>query len=211
MNNTKERRLGAKIAFALLSLLLFSASCVAALFFFGERGLFGYGARLMLSSSMAEEPAACPEEEFRTIPLGSLIVIRLVPNETAAREAFFAEIETGDVLTFRYQTVGGAVTITHRVKAIEPSGDGYHIELGANGEHAGTQTINTGDPQSGNFILGKVVFCSLPLGVLLGTMRDPLFLAMFGLVILLTLLSALQKRRAANRARLPLRRGKHEK
>ncbi len=160
----------------LIFLLVLAAGGVVMIFFLtGESGLFGYQARIVMSSSMEKNPQADVESyAIRDIPAGSLILIRLLPQEAGARGAFYSSLKTGDVLTFSYKVIGGIAVITHRIRRIEREEGGYIIVLsGDNGTHAGTQTIDTSDTQSPNRVIGKVVFNSHFLGVLFCILRQP--------------------------------------
>ncbi len=148
-----------------------------------ERGLFGFQARIVMSSSM--ESQADVGYAIRNIPAGSLILLTLVPQKEQARDSFYASLKVGDVLTFSYRVIGGNTVVTHRIRHIERRGSGYFIVLcGDNGTHVGTQTINTSDAQSPNRVIGKVVWKSHFLGVLLCVLRQPLCFAVLCMAVL---------------------------
>ncbi len=142
-------------------------------------GLFGYQARIVMSSSMEKSPQTDAEQyAIRDIPAESLIFIRLVPRSERARDAFYSGLEAGDVLTFSYTVIGGSTVVTHRIQRIEGRGGGYTIVLcGDNGTNVGTQTIDTSDAQSPNRVIGKVVATSHFLGVLFNLFRQPQWIA----------------------------------
>ncbi len=180
MGNTKDGRTVAEKLIKLYLVLipvLVAVAAVLAIQAFSARGLFGYSARIVLSASMEKNSATDTEEyEIGPIPARSVVFIRLVPAEEGAREAFYAGLREGDVLTFVYRVMGGEVTVTHRVRGIERRGEGYVITLrGDNGASVGSQVINTADP-AGGYVVGKVVCCSHALGVCVCILRDPLFL-----------------------------------
>lgn len=180
MGNTKDGRSVAekwiKIDIVLI-LLLSVVAVILAIHAFAVRGLFGYSARIVMSTSMEKNPQTDVEQyDIGDIPARSFVLIKLVPSEEGTRDAFYAQLREGDVLTFVYQVMGGSVTVTHRICGIEQSGGGYVFTLrGDNGTFAGTQVVDTADPSGGNRIVGKVVCCSPALGVCVCIMRDPLF------------------------------------
>ncbi len=197
MGNTKDGRFVARRLIKLylvLILVLGVVAAVLAIHAFATRGLFGYSARIVMSTSM-EKDSGTDVESYKIghIPVRSFVLIQLVPTEQEAREAFYAGLREGDVLTFVYRVIGGEVTITHRVRKIERRGEGYVITLrGDNGTSVGSQIVNTADPTGGR-IIGKVVSCSHALGVCICILRDPLFLlsvviAALSAVLLQTLL-----------------------
>ncbi len=219
MGKTKERRSRARkiIQFAALAFLLLCAvgGIAAIQCFLGEGGLFGYSARLVMSSSMEKDPETDPYgNSIRDIPVRSLIVIKLVPTEYEAQFHFYSEIREGDVLTFDYSVLDGTVAITHRVQHVERNGDVFTFTLsGDNGNDAAAQVIDT-SANGSDRIIGKVVYCSYALGVTVCLLRDPLFL--FGLcaaVLFACLLrTLLRSKRTASRAPKSLRiGGKNEK
>lgn len=201
MGITKERSARARkiIRIAILSIFLFCACCViaASLSLIGGYGLFGYSARIVMSSSMENTKDEFTDERIREIRIGSFIVIRLVPSEDAARDLFYSEVREGDVLTFGYHVPGGCVQITHRVKKIERNGDGFTITLhGDNGNSTGEQVIDTSDVGSENRIIGKVVYCDHALGVFLCRLRDPPFLlGVCAAMLCIMILCAIRSRR----------------
>lgn len=176
----------------LISVLLFIATggVIMVLCLTGERGLFGYQARIVMSSSMSKNQQVDAENyAIQDIPAGSLILIRLVPLGDRARGAFYASLKVGDILTFSYQVIGGNTVITHRIQCIEKRDGGYTITLcGDNGTHVGTQTIDTSDTQSPNRVIGKVVSKSYFLGVLTCILRQPQCFAAFCMVVLAAML-----------------------
>ena len=180
MGQTKDGHAGVRkviqgIVFAIFALA--AAGAVLALHSLVGGGLFGYGARIVMSSSMEENPNVSVDgETIKSIPVRSLIVIELMPDREDERQAFYQELQVGDVLTFSYRAVGENIIITHRVQEIGRSGKGYRIALrGDSGNFAGTQVIDTADFESQNRIIGKVVYCSHALGVFLCFLREPPF------------------------------------
>ncbi len=175
----------------LIFLLVLLAGGVVMIFFLtGGSGLFGYQARIVMSSSMEKNPQGNVENyAVRDIPAGSLILIKLVPQDEDARGEFYSSLKTGDVLTFSYKVIGGIAVITHRIRSIERGDGGYTIVLsGDNGTNVGTQTIDTSDKQSPNRVIGKVLSKSLFLGALLCVLRQPQYFVAFGMVALAAML-----------------------
>ena len=191
MIKTKDGRRSARgiLKHIILSALFFllAGGIIMIFCLFGGSGLFGYQARIVMSSSMetqADETSAIWE-----IPAGSLILIRLVPMGEAARGKFYSDLEIGDVLTFSYKIVGENAVITHRIEHIEEHDGGYTIVLrGNSGTNAGTQTLDTSDSASFNRVIGKVVAKSRFLGVLFCTLKSPQCLVVFCLIVLAAML-----------------------
>ncbi len=180
MGKTKDGHAGVRkvihmIIFATLALA--AAGAVLALQLLIGDSLFGYGARIVMSSSMEHDPNVNVDgEDIKDIPVQSLIVIELMPDREDERQEFYRQLQVGDVLTFSYRSAGESIIITHRVQEIGHSGEGYRITLrGDSGNLAGTQVIDTADADSESRIIGKVVYCSHALGVLICILREPPF------------------------------------
>ncbi len=180
MKKTKDGRKCARgIIQCILTALLVLAAGGVILIICLVGGCVGYEARLVMSASMEKNPQTdVSSYAIQDIPAQSLVLIKLVPRRERARERFYASLKAGDVLTFSYRVIGGNTVITHRIQRIERRGGGYVIVLcGDNGTHVGTQTVDTSDAQSPNFVIGKVVSKSHFLGVLLCILRQPQCLA----------------------------------
>ncbi len=152
----------------------------------GTVTVLGYQLRLVTTDSMA----ACDKtdvSDFRigSIPARSLILVKTVPEDPKEADEWYAALQEGDVLTFRYLYTT-QVTVTHRILSIEGEERGYCITLAgdnrADGDGLMTQVIHTADTQSPNFVLGKVVGKSYLAGLFLGLLRRPV-----GLVLLVIL------------------------
>lgn len=199
MGKTKDGHAGVRkviqaIVFAILALA--AAGAVLALHGLVGGGLFGYGARIVMSSSMEENPNVSVDgEAIKSIPVRSLIVIELLPDREDERQTFYQELQVGDVLTFSYRAASENIIITHRVQEIGRSGKGYRIALrGDSGNFAGTQVIDTADTESENRIIGKVVYCSHALGVFLCFLREPpFFITVCILIAAVILLNIIKK------------------
>lgn len=144
----------------------------------GAATVFGRQIRLIRSDSMTEsESTDVSEFEIKDLPIKTLIFIETVPEKAEEKEDWYAELEVGDVLTFRYVYVSQE-TITHRIISIaEKETGGYIIELqgdnAASGTHAGVQTIDTSETESPNYVIGKVTGSSRLLGLLVYALKTP--------------------------------------
>lgn len=181
----------------------------------GTVTVLGHQIRLVTTDSMA----ACEETDVSgfaigSIPARSLILVETVPDSPEEAEEWYASLSVGDVLTFRYLYTT-QVTITHRILSIEREEEGYCITLvgdnKANADGLMVQEIHTADTQSPNFVLGRVIGKSYPIGLALSLLREPIGLLLMiilpaFIVILLevlrivSLLQGERKRRAREEA-----------
>lgn len=144
----------------------------------GAATVFGKQIRIIRSDSMAKsEFTDVSDYKIKSIPIKSLIIVETVPKAEAKREAWFSKLKVGDVLTFRYVFVSQE-TVTHRITEIQPKeGGGYIIKLQGDNttseSGAGTQTIDTSDLESPNYVIGKVTGQSRALGVLVYALKTP--------------------------------------
>ncbi|MGN1099503.1 MAG: hypothetical protein ACI4S9_04105 [Christensenellales bacterium] len=175
----------------------FFAVCIFALFASvtakrspdGAVNFFGYEMRTVLSDSMEK----CDETdvsgfEIKDIPVKSLVFTEAVPTGAAAEE-WYANLKVGDVLTFRY-VYDTQVTITHRITEItEKETGGYIIVLQGDNRSSEngvlSQTIDTSQDGSPNYVIGKVVFNSYFLGLAITAVKQPV-----GIVLLVIVPSA---------------------
>ena len=115
--------------------------------------------RIVLTGSMEGDR----EDSIRT---DSLIGIRVVPDEEAAREAFFAELGEGDIITFndwsRTGAAGDPLVNTHRIVEVIGTGDGvrYRTQGDAN-SGPDARLVEQGD------VIGVVEWNNYPLGAML--------------------------------------------
>ena len=143
----------------------------------GAAEIFGRQLRLVISDSMeACEETDVSDFEIKSIPLRSLIFIETVPDDAKEADAWYASLEEGDVLTFRY-VYAKQVTITHRIdKITEKKSGGYIIELVGDNKNASMnqlyQTIDTSLPDSPNYVIGRVTGTSYFLGVILSILSS---------------------------------------
>ncbi len=145
----------------------------------GTAEIFGYQLRIVTSSSMEKsEHTDVSGYDIKSIPIRSMVFVRLVPDDPEKAKEWYDELEVGDVLTFRY-VYASQVTITHRIVRIEENGEGgYTIDLEGDNksDESGqlSQQIDTSEYNSANYIIGKVTGKSYLLGVLLSLLKSKL-------------------------------------
>ena len=183
---------------------VFCALCLLLLVFtlFSKRNndgavkLLGYEMRIVLSGSMEKNSNVDVSDcKIKDIKTGSIVFVRLVPEEEAKAEEFYSNLKEGDVLTFCYdvsqQNFDGKnapqMTITHRVLDIQQKDTGgYLITLrGDNQSTAGlgdVQVIDTSDQASPNYVVGQVVGKSYVLGRLFYSIKRPLGIALLVII-----------------------------
>ena len=144
----------------------------------GTATIFGMQMRSVLSPSMEECDATdVSGYEIKDIPTGSMVFIDVVPEDPDEAEKWYADLKIGDVLTFKYVYVKQE-TITHRITGIRqnPNG-GYTIRLEGDNKNSDsetlTQTIDTSEKNSPNYVIGKVTGQSYLLGMLVNTLKSP--------------------------------------
>lgn len=136
----------------------------------GASQIFGYELSIVESNSME----ACDQTDITGYEIGSLkkntmIALTLVPEREDEAFDWYSNIEKGDVLTVRY-TYDRQVTITHRVTSItqKEDGSGFIIELQGDNINSDasqlTQVIDTSETESRNYVIGKVIWKSYPIG-----------------------------------------------
>lgn len=146
----------------------------------GTATILGTQMRLVTTSSMEKSPATDVSGfKVKHIPVNSMVFIDVVPEDPAEAEKWYADLKVGDVLTFKY-VYTRQITITHRITEIEKKATGgYLITLegdnkGADGDiKTSTQTIDTSEPYSPNYIIGKVTGKSFILGWFISTLKKP--------------------------------------
>lgn len=161
------------LAIALLAVLLSVATKKDA---DGAATVLGKQIRIVRSDSMER----CEETDvsgyaIKDLPVKTLLLIDVVPTDEKEAKEWYEAVKEGDVLTFRYQYTE-QVTITHRVTKITEKGEGYLIELAGDNkasEDTLTQTIDTTDKESYNYVIGKVVWANFPLGWLVYALKTP--------------------------------------
>ena len=147
----------------------------------GTATIFGMQMRFVLSPSMEKSDATDVSDfKIKDIPTKSVIFVEVVPDDPAEAEKWYSELAVGDVLTFKYVYVTQE-TITHRITSIEPKATGgYIIELEGDNksENSDTlsQTIDTSQTDSPNYVIGKVVGQNYVLGLFVNMLKNPVVL-----------------------------------
>ena len=153
----------------------------------GTAEIFGYQLRIVTSSSMeASEYTDVSAYDIKSIPIRSMVFVKLAPDDEAERQKWYDSLEVGDVLTFRY-VYTTQVTITHRITDKVPNGEGGYIiylegdnKTDDNGQLS--QEINTSEVNVANYIIGKVTGKSYLFGVGLSLLKSKL-----GIILLIML------------------------
>ena len=141
--------------------------------------LFGRQMRIVISPSMEKsDQTDVSAYEIKDIPLKSMVFIDVVPEDEAQAKEWYADLKVGDVLTFKYVYVKQEV-ITHRiVRIVENGSGGYIIDLEGDNKSGNrdvlSQTIDTSKRNSPNYIIGKVVGKSYPLGLVVSMLKSKL-------------------------------------
>lgn len=158
----------------------------------GTATVFGIQMRQVLSPSMEKCDATdVSGYDIKDIPTGTMIFIEVVPEEPDEAEKWYSELEIGDVLTFKYVYVKQE-TITHRIKDIDKNSDGgYTIMLEGDNKNSDsdtlTQTINTAEKNSPNYVIGKVIGQNYLLGLIVRTVSSPIGLVFIVIIPSLTI------------------------
>ena len=172
-------------------LWLFLALCLVMLIFSivakrsddGAVNIFGHEMRLVLSGSMEKnDETDVSGYEIKSIPVKSLVITEVVPEDDEEVNEWYGKLKVGDVLTFRYLTTSQE-TVTHRITAIEKLTYGYMITLRGDNvdKDEDGQVIYTDDrmnPQPANHVLGKVVHVSVVLGYVTWVLQQPVGIAL---------------------------------
>lgn len=221
MSDEKPKTKGQKAVGILLNILAYAffAVCIAALFLSvtakkdsdGAVNLWGRQLRVVVSDSMAK----CDETDvggydIKDIPIRSMLLIELVPENEAEADKWYAGLKVGDVLTFRYVYVRQE-TITHRITEITPKETGgYIIKLEGDNKASDadtlTQTIDTSLTDSPNYVIGKVTGQSLAVGLFITALKSPvgivciviipcIIIAVFEIIRLINALTENRKKR----------------
>ena len=145
----------------------------------GAAEVFGYQMRVVVSDSMSKsEFTDVSAYDIKDIPIRSMIFVKVRPKDPVELDKWYASIEEGDVLTFRY-VYTTQVTITHRVKSIEekPTG-GFIIQLEGDNKTSEdgqlVQVIDTSIPNNTNYVIGKVVGQAKLFGTVMSFLMQPL-------------------------------------
>ena len=140
----------------------------------------GYRLLNVDSDSMAAcELTDVSNYEIKSIPLRSLVVVQSVPKDPVEADAWYSQLKVGDVLTFQY-VYHDRIIITHRIVSIEPDTEygGYIIRLEGDNKLSEdgqlTQEIRTGDVNSLNYVMGKVVRQNFLIGFFISVLKEPI-------------------------------------
>ena len=120
---------------------------------------------------------ASSQYEIKDIKVRSMVFIEVVPKDEREAKEWYADLEVGDVLTFRY-VYAKQETITHRITDIYPNENGgYTITLEGDNKNADsnvlTQTIDTSLKNSPNYVIGKVTGQSYLFGLFISVLKSP--------------------------------------
>ena len=147
----------------------------------GAATILGYQIRFVQSPSMEKcdqtDLSIYPDVKIKDIPVRSAVLIKTVPTDPERAAAWYEELREGDVLTFKY-VYTTQETITHRLvgKQLNERG-GYTLSLEGDNKASDAntlaQTIDTSLTNSPNYVIGKVVATSLPLGLLVMALKNP--------------------------------------
>ena len=194
MSKVKIKKIGNIILNVLL--YIFLAVCIFAVFITvtakrdidGAAEIFGYQVRVVTSESRAEcELTDVSEYDIKSIPIRSMVFVQVMPDaleDPDAANEWYRSLKEGDVLTFRYVVTTKQETITHRITNIEEKKTGgFIIELAGDNKTSEdgqlTQVIDTSIPNNTDYVIGKVVGQSYPLGFVMSYM-DP-----YGIIIVI--------------------------
>mgnify|MGYP002673358883 FL=1 len=151
---------------ATLAILIVSVVCLTGYAAYLNGGSLDFSdteAKVVVSGSMDGEPR---DYEIRTIPTGSLIMIRQVPSNPSD---FYSSLKVGDILTFDYNhpVSHESMVVTHRIIAIDESSGVYTYTLKGDSvaDDPTNGSVQTVTSDSGD-VIGKVVGVSHWLGVL---------------------------------------------
>ena len=170
---------------------------------FGEKDadgttiIFDKQIRLVTTSSMAKsEFTDVSKYDIKSIPVNAVVFIEMVPKEKEEALEWYEDLEEGDVLTFKY-VYDSQVVITHRLVKKEKLSDGnFKLYLEGDNKNSDTnilrQVIDTSNPESGNYVIGKVVGKSLVLGYLLTLVKNPKIL-IFVLILVIVIIFSIKK------------------
>ena len=170
---------------------------------FGEKDadgttiIFDKQLRLVTTSSMAKsEFTDVSKYDIKSIPVNTVVLIEMVPKEKEEAFEWYEDLEEGDVLTFKY-VYDSQVVITHRLVKKEKLSDGnFKLYLEGDNKNSNTnilrQVIDTSNPESGNYVIGKVVGKSLVLGYLLTLVKNPKIL-IFVLILVIVIIFSIKK------------------
>ena len=177
-----------KVLGTLVNVLLYTFICISILGIVltisakkepdGASTVFGRQIRYVLSPSMEKcDQTDVSQYEIKDIKVRSMVFIEVVPKDEREAKEWYADLEVGDVLTFKY-VYAKQETITHRITDIYPNENGgYTITLEGDNKNADsnvlTQTIDTSLKNSPNYVIGKVTGQSYLLGLFISVLKSP--------------------------------------
>lgn len=176
----------------------------------GTATVLGTQMRVVTSSSMEKNDATdVSGYKIKSIPIKSMVFVDVVPEDPTEAEKWYSDIKVGDVLTFKY-VYTRQVTITHRVVHVRPNGQGGYLVVlhgdnvdkdsvidfdSASNEYIKSikdnksgnyeneyQVIDTSEPYSYDYIIGKVSGKSFILGWFISSLKTPV-----GIVLMIIL------------------------
>lgn len=185
MNNVNWKKVGRFLSNLALSVFLLICVLAVVLTFVSRKGsdgtaeIFGYQMRLVTSDSMAKcEHTDVSPYEIKSIPVRSMIFVKVMPVDPEEADAWYRNLKVGDVLTFRY-VYSTQVTITHRIISItEKESGGFVIQLAGDNKSSENgqlyQTIDTSIPNNTNYVIGKVTGQCYLFGFIMSFLTSPL-------------------------------------
>ena len=195
MNKTQVVKKAAKITATVLTYVFIIVCIIGVIFTItakkdadGTATIMGIQLRTVLSPSMEKCDATDVSGfKIKDIPVKSMVFVEVMPTDPKEAEEWYANLKIGDVLTFKYVYVKQE-TITHRITGIRYEGEGlgYTIQLQGDNKNSDsetlTQTINTADANSPNYIIGKVVGQSYLLGLFVSALKSPIGLVLIVII-----------------------------
>ena len=139
--------------------------------------IFNREIRIVVTNSMEKcDLTDVSDYKIKDIPVKSAIIIEKVPENKEKADEWYDKLEVGDVLTFKYHYTAQQLTITHRlVEKTEKSTGGYLLKLegdNKNSEEVLEQIIDTSADDAYDYVIGKVVRVSYPLGVVISSLQS---------------------------------------
>ena len=198
MNKNIIQKIGNIMGTVITVFVMLFALIIAYIAIFGTKDedgtaiIFNKQARLVTSNSMDKsEFTDVSKYDIKSIPVNSIVFIEMVPTDKDEAYEWYDDLREGDVLTFKY-VYSSQVVITHRLIKKDKLDDGSFI-LYFEGDNKDsdtnllTQIIDTSTPETGNYVIGKVVGKSLIIGYLFTLIKNPVIL-IFVLILLIIMI-----------------------
>lgn len=177
------------VAFALLFVVLTLSSNKDS---DGTSEIFNKQFRIITTNSMEK----CDETDvsgydIKSLSVNDMVFIELVPEDEEEAFEWYDSLNDGDVLTFKY-VYTEQIVITHRLieKEYIKETNSFKLYLMGDNKNADvnllTQTINTADKDSMNYVIGKVVGKSTLLGNVVSLLKNPKKLILVMVIIIAT-------------------------